>query len=896
LSSLEGEVRAGLSGRYEIDGELGRGGMAVVFRATDLRHKRRVAIKVLDPGLAEGPGAERFRREIAAVARLSHPHILPVLDSGVLPGDPPRAWFAMPYVAGGSLRQRLQREGPLPVADAVRIVAEVAEALDYAHREGLIHRDIKPENVLLQEGQAVVADFGIVGTVEGDPAGRLTKTGSVMGTPRYMSPEQATGSESLDRRTDIYSLGCVLYEALTGTTPFAGAATPASLLAKVMTEDPPPVSRDRPTAASLDPVVAKAMARIAADRYGTAGEIARALRANTPPEGIATAPAVSGATPGTTARVGWRRLAVPAVVACVAVGAWALWSNRSREPVSTFVSRAPSDHPSLVVLPFDNLSPDPDDAYFAAGIQEEIRTQLSKVSGIRLIVGPSGSRSGAAADLPSDLAEKLGVSTVLGGSVRREGSDVRIAVQLYEAVGNEQLWGQIYERELSNIFQVQMDVAAQVVEEIRGVLGPEEMAELAGPTRHEPDPDAFLEYLRGNNHIRSLFSRERAQAAVDAYARAVEIDPQFPAAWSRLVQARLFLSFVWGESEQRESARADLARLEELAPGSAELRMARGLWLYQGVQRYQEARTEFEALAEEWPGDGNVLLYLGAAQRRLGRWEEGTQSWKRALELEPLNGTHASNLAQAYTVMRRFGDAERFAARSVILGPDVAVQWWHYAWVFLAQGDTASARMVVDSARAQLGRDRLEAGGWWALWQVHTGHLERVLDGYGELYVTDPRWDGTWSRSWDLGLAGAATAGDTERVQSFAESLRRSSEDVLATLPDDDPENRSEVLSKLALAEAYLGNGDRAIDLAREAVDHLPVSRDASFGPAYEKVLAQVLAVTGHPDEAVERLRYLLSIPAEVYVDLLKVSPRWTMLRDHPGFQALLAEEGGGVG
>ena len=205
MGSLETELRAGLSGRYDIDDELGRGGMAVVFRATDLRHDRPVAIKVLDPGLAVGASAVRFRREIGAVARLSHPHILPVLDSGELPGDPPRAWFAMPYVAGGSLRERLRREGSLPVADAARIAAEVAEALDYAHREGLVHRDIKPENILLQDGQAVVADFGIVGTVEGDPDRRLTETGLVMGTPRYMSPEQASGSTALDRRTDIYS-------------------------------------------------------------------------------------------------------------------------------------------------------------------------------------------------------------------------------------------------------------------------------------------------------------------------------------------------------------------------------------------------------------------------------------------------------------------------------------------------------------------------------------------------------------------------------------------------------------------------------------------------------------------------------------------------------------------
>ena len=275
MSDLLERLRAALADRYAIESEIGRGGMAVVFLAEDLKHHRKVAIKVLHPELTATLGAERFLHEIETVARLNHPHILPVHDSGEVDG---LLYFVMPFVEGESLRHRLDREGQLPINDTVRFGAEVAGALDYAHRRGVIHRDIKPANILLSEGHAVIADFGIARAVSVSAGDRMTSTGFSVGTPLYASPEQSEGQETVDGRADIYSLGCVLYEMLSGEVPLAGP-TPQSIRAKRLTETPTPLTVLRDTVPlSLDAVISTALAKVPADRWSSGKELEEALR------------------------------------------------------------------------------------------------------------------------------------------------------------------------------------------------------------------------------------------------------------------------------------------------------------------------------------------------------------------------------------------------------------------------------------------------------------------------------------------------------------------------------------------------------------------------------------------------------------------------------------------
>jgi serine/threonine-protein kinase len=344
------EMQAGLAGRYTLERELGRGGMATVFLARDVRHGRNVAIKVLNPDIANAVGAARFSQEIHLAANLIHPHILPLLDSGEVPveGGPSRLWYATPFVAGDSLRARLSRERQLPVAEAVRIAVEIADALDYAHRQGFLHRDIKPENVLLQDGHALVADLGIGRAIDHDGE-RLTGSGLLLGTPAYMSPEQAGGA-ALDGRTDVYSLGCVLYEMLTGSPAFSGP-TPAAIVGRILSSTPPPVRETRPAAAALDPILRKAMAPVPADRFASGREFANALSETAPAVRTVAEPEVRGRQSAARTRL------LPALGLLVALaGGWWAWS------AGLFATRgAPGGLgeggvPTIAVLPIEIIS------------------------------------------------------------------------------------------------------------------------------------------------------------------------------------------------------------------------------------------------------------------------------------------------------------------------------------------------------------------------------------------------------------------------------------------------------------------------------------------------------------------------------------------------------------
>jgi len=340
-------LSAGFADRYTLERELGRGGMATVYLAEDLKHHRKVAVKVLKPELAQALGSERFLREITLTAGLHHPHILPLLDSGevrlgtVRGRDAPESslYYTLPYVAGESLRDRLRREKQLPVEEALRISREVAEALDYAHRQGIVHRDIKPENIMLEEGHALVADFGIARAVTATGGEKLTETGIAIGTPGYMSPEQATGTQELDGRSDLYSLGCTLYEMLVGEPPYTGP-TPQAILARKLSEPLPSISLIRDAVPpALEAAIAKALARVPADRYDTAAEFSRQLAVD---------PAVMLRQHRRS--VFLRRAAVAAagllVVAATGLGIWSWRSRTSAPPI-------PLDPNLFAVMPFE---------------------------------------------------------------------------------------------------------------------------------------------------------------------------------------------------------------------------------------------------------------------------------------------------------------------------------------------------------------------------------------------------------------------------------------------------------------------------------------------------------------------------------------------------------------
>ena len=466
-TALRKQLLATLGSAYTLHHELGHGGMAVVYLATDLRHHRLVALKALQPEFATELGAVRFHREVETAAKLSHPHILPLFDSGEANG---LLWYAMPYVDGESLRDRLRREKLLPVNEAVRIACQAADALAYAHRRGVVHRDVKPENILLHHGHALVADFGIARAMAEVPD-PLTVTGATLGTPAYMSPECASGERELDGRVDVYSLGCILFEMLAGEPPFTGP-TPQAVLAKRMKQPAPRVSTLRETVPdALDRALARALSRVPADRFATAEQFAEALRLPDALDGR------ERAGPGRRRAAGsrWRvRLAAAIAFVLVAAGV-AAW----RAP-NTPVAQAASGPPRVmvVVLPFKNLGR-PDDMYFADGVTEEITTRLASIQGLGIISRTSADQYRSSAKPLREMARELGVGYVLEGSVRwdrlgGEARHVRVTPQLIRVSDDSHLWAHRYDADADSVLAAQayiaQEVTAAVVTALRGPM------------------------------------------------------------------------------------------------------------------------------------------------------------------------------------------------------------------------------------------------------------------------------------------------------------------------------------------------------------------------------------------------------------------------------------------
>ncbi len=503
------ELRAALADRYRVERELGAGGMATVYLAHDLRHDREVALKVLQPDLAESLGRDRFTREIHLAARLTHPHILPLYDSGAVGGF---LFFVMPVMQGQTLRERLMQEGPLPVEASIRIAEEIADALDYAHRHDVVHRDIKPENILLHEGHAVVADFGIgkaVVAAAGTEASTLTQVGITVGTPAYMSPEQAAG-ESVDGRSDLFSLGCVFYEMLTGEPAFTGPTVQA-IIARRFIHTPPPVTNTRPI---VPPAVSHTVERLLekdpGDRYASGAEVVAALRT----QDVVSAPA------------------------------------------------QPLDDKSVAVLPFASMGADAENAYFADGITEEIINVLAQLKELRVAARTSCfAFKGKDEDLRV-VGEKLGVRHVLEGSVRKAGARLRITAQLINAADGYHVWSERYDRELVDVFALQDEIANAIATKLRVSLldGSEHGAGRAGPRNVE----AYELFLRGRG---LLWQRGRAILdALSCFQRAVELDPELADGHAALSDTHRLI-WIYGMAPASETvplARAAAMRSLEL--------------------------------------------------------------------------------------------------------------------------------------------------------------------------------------------------------------------------------------------------------------------------------------------------------------------------------------------
>jgi eukaryotic-like serine/threonine-protein kinase len=655
-------IAAALRDRYRVERELGHGGMATVYLAHDLRHDRPVALKVLHPGLARSLGAERFLREIHIAARLQHPAILSVHDSGESAG---LLWFTMPFIEGESLRERLRREKQLPTDDAIRIAREAAEALDYAHRHGVIHRDVKPDNILLYEGRALVADFGISRALGAPgPEERLTEPGVTLGTPAYMSPEQASGEPMLDARTDIYSLGAVLYEMLAGEPPFIGA-TIQSVIAKRFAGEPTPLRALRPgVPETLEHTSQKALAVVPADRFASAAEFARALAESLSATAATTVIPVAAGRPR-------RRVPLALVLGVgilIGLGVLFAWQRAQLRggAAETGVKR-------LAVLPFENLG-GPDEAYFADGITDEIRGKLAAVEGLQVTARTSSSRYRKTTESPERIGRELGVDYLLTGTVRwdRDGGEprVRVSPELVKVATGSTRWQQPFDAPLTDVFAVQGDVAARVARELGVALAAEQRRHLAErPTR---SIEAYELYLKGRHAWHQRTAEALAQAR-KLFERAIALDPGFALAHAGLADVYTVTS-LWSDVPPGETfPRAKAAALEALSLDSTLAEPLAALadvnamyeWDWASAERHFRRSLAFDpnnANTHHWYG-GDFLLTVG-------RIDEAVREARRARELDPLSPTINASLGITLYRAGRIEEARAQLEATRSLDPD----------------------------------------------------------------------------------------------------------------------------------------------------------------------------------------------------------------------------------
>jgi serine/threonine-protein kinase len=633
---------ATLAGRYTIEREIGHGGMATVYLAEDRRHGRKVALKIMRPDVASTLGAERFLREVRLAAQLSHPHIVPLIDSGESDGV---LFYVTPYAPGGSLADRLGCDGRLPVADALRIARDVGMGLDYVHRSGYVHRDVKPANILFADGHALLGDFGIAYAVRDRDHESITGAGVVIGTPEYMSPEQASGDRDLESQSDIYSLACVVYEMLAGTPPFAGNSARATMVRQV-TETPAPLRAARPDApATVERALARALAKDPRERPPT----------------------------------------VPAFIDAL--------ETEGLEGEHYFASRTRS----IAVLPFVNVSPDRENEYFSDGITDELINALAGVEGLQVASRTSVfSLKGKPQDVRA-IGSLFGVSEVLEGTVRRMGDRIRIGAQLTSTQDGRLIWSQRYDRELVDVFALQDEIARTIVDALRAGS----FTELPDPrpNRYTTNVRAYGYYLKGR-YAWNKRTQEGVREAIDFFERAIAEDPGYALAYAGLSDSYALhvdyrnVPVREGLERAKEYARKAIALDDTVAEAHASLAWCLFIYGWEWEESARESRRAIE-LDPRYPSAHQWYTFLLASQ---GRLDDAVASAQRAIELDPASVSGRRSLAWANYYARRYDQARFHAQRAIAMNP-TAEESYRIMGLALAQsGQLGEAESVIREA------------------------------------------------------------------------------------------------------------------------------------------------------------------------------------------------------
>jgi len=886
-----------LIGHYRIESLIGVGGMGEVYLARDERLGRKAALKLLPENLTtDETQLSRFKNEARSASALNHPNILTVYEIGA---EGNRQFIATEFIEGVTLRASLAY-GRMNLHAALEIAVQVASALAAAHEAGVVHRDIKPENIMLRpDGYVKVLDFGIAKLTEqrlasddhaiGTTGGLQTRPGLVLGTAHYMSPEQARG-QKVDARSDIWSLGVVLYEMVGGSRPFHGE-TPSDCIASILTTEPPPLSgvlTDVPL--KLESILQKALRKNSHERYQTIKEMLadlRILKGELEAEiSLPQTKARAGSIVGKIKR--HKRGALLTLAAALVVAAAVARSF-------FLVTPAPlPNEKSIAVLPFENLSEEKSNAYFADGIQDEILTRLSKIADLKVISRTSTQRYKNTSQKLSEIAKQLGVANLLEGSVQKTNDQVRVNVQLIRAANDSHLWAETFDRRLTDIFSVESEVAKTIADKLRAKLtGQEEQVIAARPT---DNPEAYDAYLRGLAYtLKTGNSPANTLAAQKALKEAVRLDPKFALSWALLsyVDALGYLTLTLQPTValREETGQAAQTALT-LQPNLGEAIMAKGYYYYACLKDYDAAVRYFEQARQFLPNNSQIPESLAYVARRRGQWDRSESYFNEAERLDPRNVSLLTQHAQSYMLLRRFVEALRKFDQVLDVIPDDVDTLAQKAGIAQAQGDLPRAAALL----APLHPPADDTGALEI--QVYQAILERrpaqMISRLKEVLAKpDPAlgYNNGELRFW-LGWA-QEVAGDHAAAQESFRQSRTELEPFLKEQPDN-----YVLIGDLALANMGLGDKAAALALSEQAMTVLPLENDVVDGPAPIEILARVAAQLGEPDRAIAALQKLLSIPSEgalasrvpLTPALLRLDPMFDPLRNDPRFQKLTVE------
>ena len=873
-------------GHYKISESIGSGGMGEVYLATDITAGRKAALKLLPVRFAsDTERLKRFQQEAQAVVALNHPNILTVYEVGE---DHPTHYIASELIEGETLRQRLTC-GRMPLSEAVDIAIQVASALAAAHGAGIVHRDVKPENIMLRpDGYVKVLDFGIAKlaeqevpvTMPRDQALLLVETnlGSILGTVRYMSPEQARGAQ-VDMRTDIWSLGVVLYEMVTGNVPFTGDS-PREVMASILETNPPLLTTYIAYApAELQQIISKTLRKNPAERYQKAHELLEALKGLRYKLEVAAELERSTAARSLLHRTrSPMAIALLLLVAALAVPLRFYWHRN----VTTSL---PSDK-SIAVLPFENLSKEQEDAFFAGGVQDEILSDLAKVADLKVISRTSTNLyKGANGRDSREIGQQLGVGHLLEGSVQRIGDRLRVHAQLIDTRTDTHMWAETYDREVNDIFALQSEIAQAIADQLRAKLSETETAAIA--ERPTADLVAYAYYTRAKEIVvyanwEGAENEKAVNQKVELLEKATQRDPDFALAHCELAKAHL-------DAENFELAKKAAETALRLRPdlGEPHLALARYYWLA-GVgtadsTSWDRARDELAIVRQKLPNNSEALFIEAMIDRHQNRWDAALRNLQKAKELDPRNGEVDWHLYKTYFEMRRYSKMEELIDKETA-GGTLEGPWAKtvHAEIKLARGDPVAAQSLLKqvplefSPTQQIWSVRFKT----ALYLRDYDAVNRVIAATPEKYADDAFGGPS---DWAEGQIARAR-GDKQKAQVAFAAAREKMEAQHGDKPKD-----VDYFADVAKLDAGLGRKEEAIREAQQAIELVPIAKDSLNGPTLVANLALVYAWTGERDRALEQLEKIATLPGygPTYGDL-RFNPCWDDLRSDPRFDKIV--------